>query len=592
MAVESQGPRFEVSIPIRYSRDGRAWGEGVVTSLSTSNLFVQTTALPEVGSRLFLAIGLGEGATYHGEARVTAHLNRDLGGVTASGFGLKFDEPPPDLTAAIARLQRDYPGAVTIDVDGGLLWPIPIDPDVANPGGERDGLHVWAGATAIGSTPLPASADAAGGGPAPSLHSYFALLTPLASAIEAAPAERLALTYRGRALAPTTGIPRTSLLAAFAWQGEAVSAPPASRGAGDDDGGAWSMDFSDLDESTGDMLAGAAAARSKGGAPALAATPAPGESDEDAAEGDDLHPIGILIAAQLRLIDTLCVAGFRFQGLTPALLDALARDEALLGRAGPGLASLTGEVKRDESLRRELEHAVEDLGAMMRRAGWHSTALESAEESQAAYEPFQVERERRARLAAARAAESSKAGHRKDAAPARKPAPRKEPAAAAERDARPGPAASAAAARGPSDEAKPATKALPPWALAAGAAATALMLVGIVWLSSGKHRDPPPERVDRFTVRAELAKVAPAVEVRDATVKDHALEIVVASEWMSRSASERQVDVEAMTLVATSLNFDTVRYLTPDGRERASYKAGVFAVEGNEHAAPGPGGEH
>ena len=57
MAVESQGPRFEVSIPIRYSRDGRAWGEGVVTSLSTSNLFVQTTALPEVGSRLFLAIG-------------------------------------------------------------------------------------------------------------------------------------------------------------------------------------------------------------------------------------------------------------------------------------------------------------------------------------------------------------------------------------------------------------------------------------------------------------------------------------------------------------------------------------------------------
>ena len=556
MAGESQGARFEVSIPIRYSRDGRAWGEGIVTSLSTSNLFVQTTALPEVGSRLFLAIGMGAGSTYHGEARVTAHLNRDLGGVVAAGFGLKFDEPPADLTAAIASLQRDYPGPVPIDVDGGLLWPIPTDPDVANPGGDRDGLHVWAGPTAVASIPLESRPHAELGATSPSLDAYLSMLAPLATVLEDVTAERVGLTYRGRALAPTTGIPCGALIRALTWQPAPVTSSTAES--------AWSMDFSDLDESTGDILAGAAAARSKHPPVARRA------GDESSADDEELHPLGVLIAAQLRLIDTLSIAGFRFQGLTPALLEALARDEELLGRAGAGLSSLTGEVTRDESLRRELEHAIEDLGAMMRRAGWHSTALESAEESQAAYEPHQIERDRRARLAASRAAEGPKSGPRKDAPAARKPPARKEPAAV----------------RAEGKDGSPTPKALPPWALAVGAAFTALMIAGIVALSTGDHREPPPKSVNSFDVRQELGKAAPAVDVRDATVKDQVLNVVVASEWMTRSPKQRQADVEAMTLAATALNFDAVRYLTTDGVERASYLRGAFTIAGVEHAAP------
>ena len=109
--------------------------------------------------------------------------------------------------------------------------------------------------------------------------------------------------------------------------------------------------------------------------------------------------------------------------------------------------------------------------------------------------------------------------------------------------------------------------------------------------STGERREPPPTRVDAFAVRAELGKAAPAVEVRDATVKDQVLNVVVASEWMNRSPSERQADVEAMTLAATSFNFDNVRYVTTDGVERASYRAGVFAVVGAEQAAPGPAGD-
>jgi hypothetical protein len=42
------------------------WGEGIVTSLTESNLFVQSNALPEVQARVFFALVLGAGATFPG----------------------------------------------------------------------------------------------------------------------------------------------------------------------------------------------------------------------------------------------------------------------------------------------------------------------------------------------------------------------------------------------------------------------------------------------------------------------------------------------------------------------------------------------
>jgi hypothetical protein len=222
------------------------------------------------------------------------------------------------------------------------------------------------------------------------------------------------------------------------------------------------------------------------------------------------------------------------------------------------------------------------------RAAWHSTALEPAEVSQSAYDAWQVEKERQARQAAVAAragtrdGDGVKSGARKDREDPRKAVPKRD---------KPGPDRDKrdAGARADAAPAAPVKggKALPPWAVAVGALFTVAMVSGIVALSTGGHRDPPPPtRVDAYDVRNALEQVAPHVPFVSAKVDDAGLHVVIGSDWMSRTTSQRQADVENMTLALTNLRFETIHYATPDGTEHATFRGGSYVIAGQQQAEP------
>ncbi|MFN7954199.1 MAG: hypothetical protein U0610_20910 [bacterium] len=558
MPADDRALRFEVSLSIRYTQHGRVWGEGIVTSLTESNLFVQSNALPEVQARVFFALGLGAGATFHGEARVTAHLNRNVGGVTVSGFGLKLDDSAAALAGRIAELERAYPGALSVDADGALVWPVPVDPDILNPGSTNDGLCAWLAGTRHVSIARDAESEHSEAGGGPQLAAWLALEPSLAQHGEA----RLAFTYRGRALAPTTGAPGFAIHAALrACAGTDATGdgqPPGSAG------GSWALDLSDLDRSTDEIVSRAAS-------PTTAA-PAP-------VPDSSRHPLIALAVAQMEVIDTLSSVDWRFQRLGAGELESLGRSQRSLRALAADLASSSSAAALDEGMRRELVHAAEDVAALAARAAWHAAALEPAQASEERYAQWPAEQQRLARQAAqlARAAgdaERPRTGARKERDESRKPSAQK--SASRSRDERAGATRDPRRAGDANDDAS-ASRSLPRGALAAGIVGVVLVAGAVAFQLTGR-RDPPPETVDVARLRAELQRATPALPVEDARVEKQVLKVVVSPDWTQRTAGERQSDVELSVLVFLALHFDEVRFVTPDGTERARYKHGSFTV--------------
>ena len=125
--------RCEVSLPIRYTADGERIHDGIVLTLGSTGLFVQTEDLLPTGARLRLETSLGGAiGVLRCEGRVTNH-NRRSGTSVIPGFGVCFDELPEIVVQGIDRFIDSYPGAIAVDADGRVPWAVE-DPE-GPPGG-------------------------------------------------------------------------------------------------------------------------------------------------------------------------------------------------------------------------------------------------------------------------------------------------------------------------------------------------------------------------------------------------------------------------------------------------------------------------
>lgn len=585
MAADGQGPPLEVSIPIRYSPDGRSWGEGIVTSLTSSTLVVQSSTPPEVRSKVYFALGLGfEAPTFHGEGRVTSLASPEPGAAPVPGFGLRFDGAPSELAAAIAKLERGYPGALAIEADGGVWWPIATEA-LAPPRGSDDGLAVWADGRPlgeVGAAEAPGTLARNGNEPLPA---YVALLIRLAAPLASCRAETVIVTHRGRVLSPASGIP-TRVLATSLAALERVAAAATPGGAKGSDApaapeGDWSLDLSDFDAPTIEI---------KG--PSVS-------DDEDLDDAPSVvevlwdHPLVELVATQMRVVDTLALADWRYGRLTPDLLASLDRDRTLLDGIELRISTGAEEAGLSEDATTEIAQAVEDVGSFVTRLAWHAMAIESAAASASYYETFQIEKERLARQAAisARAA-AREAAESPKAEPARNERDEPRKAESKPRKDKPSKAEKPRKEEKPQKE-TPAPRStrkplvtgewrkVPAWAIAL-AALSLLIAITRISTAARSRRTPPPiaSQLDVASLRNDLMSVAAKFQIRDAVVEGRTLKLLVDTIWLDRSPKERQVDLEAISLPVMGRNFADFVVVSPDGKQQASFHKGKFDVVG------------
>ncbi len=598
MPADGQAPPFEVSIPIRYSPDGRSWGEGIVTSLTSSTLVVVTAAAPEVRSKVYFALGLGfEAPTFHGEGRVTSLASPGPGVEPVPGFGLRFEGAPSDLAAAIAKLERGYPGALAIEAGGGVCWPVANE--AVAPRRDADaGLALWADGRELAQAPSAESPGTVARNGNEPLPAYVAVLVRLAGPLASSSAERVVISHRGRVLSPASGIPARHLAASLAALGEAAAAAAAAGGAPRAGGAApapegdWSLDLSDFDAPTMEIKSPAAI------------------EDDDADDGPSVvevlwdHPLVELVATQMRMVDTLALADWRYGRLTADLLASLDRDRTLLDGIQLRISTTADEAGLTEETTAEIAQAVEDVGTFVTRLAWHSMAIESAAASASYYETFQIEKERLARQAAiaARAAAREAAEEPKAAAkaePARKereeprkaeskPKKEKEPKREKEKpkpEEKPRPAKPS---RGPlvtGDWRK-----VPAWAIVLAALSLVIAVTRITNATRSSRREPPPRAADLdvASLRTDLMQVAAKFQIRDATIEGRTLRLLVDTIWLDRSPKERKADLEAISLPVMGRNFAEFVVIAPDGRQLASFHKGKFQVAGLDSSAPPP----
>ncbi|MBK7975063.1 MAG: hypothetical protein IPK07_17870 [Deltaproteobacteria bacterium] len=211
-----KGARFDVSLPMRFTEDGENFSDGVVTSLSSIGLFVQTQRVPGLGASIWFDLGLGGGlAPIRGRAKVGT-LNRRFGTDVVTGFGIEFENPREDINDALAALEPNYPGAVRLETQGNLVWPIAPDPDRPDPGHEGDGLRIgtpdgWVGAG--GETGNDAPAVAVGAALNRPIRDFLDMIRDLNGQILACPSERVPFVYQGRLLGPSTGVAKSAIVA-------------------------------------------------------------------------------------------------------------------------------------------------------------------------------------------------------------------------------------------------------------------------------------------------------------------------------------------------------------------------------------------
>ncbi len=590
MAADTHGAVLRTSIPIRFSPDGRSWGEGIVLSISGVTLTVQTTVLPEVRARLYFALGLGSDSTFHGEGRVTTLPDPEPGADAISGFGLRFDGTPNEMAATVAKLARDYPGPVEIDAELRLRWPVAAQATPNAEPSDDEGLAVWADGRALHTTPLEDSPAARAGNVNEPLSSYVALLRTLRTELGNLGDAQVALTYRGRPLAPGVGLPARVLSAGLAalehMSPLGVGTPTPSVGSGASTEGTWSLDLEDFDAPTGPI------------------EPAPAAEPEDApTEAEVLwdHPILELTAAQMRVMDALALADWRYERLTSELKEALDRDRTLLDGINLRIATSAEDAGIDESVTAAIAEANDAIDTLVTRAAWHSTAIESADASASFYETFQIEKERLARQAVIAARSAAREAEDKAARKAEEKSPRKSEPSRKEREE---PRKSEPKKKPKTDEARPARSSAenseggrkqPAWKIAVLVLVCVVAIARIVDVVRGgdkqrKLAPPPRESVDIGRIRMDLSAAVNVLPVTDVRLEEKGVAIVVDPSWLTRSAPNRHVDVERAAVALISHGFWKIRFITPDGAERASWNQGSIQGEGFT-SAPRPAQE-
>lgn len=178
MSMPLETDQVQVSLPIRLTEDGSPFIEATVVSITGQRLRARGSGFPGAGRSVFFLLGDGD-RTVRGDGTVSLATPTAAG---ASEIEIVVDRWHLDLVELVAQLAPSYPGALPIEPDGCLAWPITADEDPIEPSSPPDEL------------PCPP------GG-------YLEHLV----ASHGADADHLVIHYRGRPLAPTKGVPRHAL---------------------------------------------------------------------------------------------------------------------------------------------------------------------------------------------------------------------------------------------------------------------------------------------------------------------------------------------------------------------------------------------
>lgn len=592
MATDEPGKEILLSLPVRWTRDGREWGEGIATSLSTFQVGVQSIDPPTTQSRVFVVLGLGDGGFHRGEARVTS-----LGGAGGESgrtvsFGLKLDDPPSRVAELIGKIQSAYPGPLSVDSTGRIQWPIGIPQELPDPAASGLGFTVWTGDEWF-SSPSP-SGENQPLNPNRPLPECLSGARALGNRLIAASSRTVVLGYQGLVLVPVGGVPRILIadgLAALekargggaAPTRQSASAEPRS---GLNDENTWTLDLGEPDD-----VEETALVASRGTAPEESGQDGPSE-----AEVLWEHPFLELVAIQVRIIDTLGTVGWRYQQIEVEVAAALERDRAVLEGLGLRLSATAEESFSDPDSIEALGRAIDEIGTFIGRAVWHSHAFEPLGASQSSFETWQIEKERLARQAviAARAAQrepepaAEKGGGKKFGAakkddttknksrkdkPAREKTEREKP----ERD---------------QPEQKPARKKslmrtadgkpvkVPMWLVGLTVLSIASALISLVRTVEKPELPPPPKTFDLAELRQEVNRAVPGFPLQSFELDDKRIRIVVGPEWSEKDVRERQAEFEKLVLVFVGKSILGVAVASPDGIEQAHFRDGQFVVRG------------
>lgn len=589
-----KGARFDVSLPMRFTEDGENFSEGVVTSLSSIGLFVQTQRVPGLGSSIWFDLGLGGGlAPIRGRAKVGT-LNRRFGTDVVTGFGVEFDSPREDIGAALAALEGVYPGAVRLETQGNLVWPIAPDPDRPDPGHEGDGLRIgtpdgWVGAG--GESGKEAPAVAVGAALNRPIRDFLDMIRDLNGQILGCASERIPFAYQGRLLGPSTGVYKSTLVAGLIAldreeeeeaerrraaeqsqrdaESEAVHEPPTVDVVAtpvEGDGGEWTLDLEDLDVLPASPVlepapdAPAEPAADAGGPSADAASeassaetgPAP-ITDPEAARGRVLLD---LLAAQMRMIDDLACGGWRLEHMWNEQLLSIEQGSALLAESIERLAELSRatEATSGDETRELVTESLRGLDAVhtfLERVLWNARAFTPQEEVFRAYDDFVAE-EKEAKSGARPAKERKKLF---DTAAA--------PPSTARVKAKPQPVKIVLAVV---------------LLAAAGVAAYFSTQSSRKILDSSKVHPPSTISVQAIADAFEKSNSDVRMAIDGISMEGAQARVTVPAEWRYKPKPVRQREFEALAAVLADKGFTSAVAVTSEGIERATWTKGVVSV--------------
>ncbi len=587
-----KGARFDVSLPMRFTEDGENFSEGVVTSLSSIGLFVQTQRVPGLGSSVWFDLGLGGGlAPIRGRAKVGT-LNRRFGTDVVTGFGIEFDTPREDINAALAALEGKYPGAVRLETQGNLVWPITPDPERPDPGHEGDGLRIgtpngWTGAG--GEVGSAAPAVAVGPSLNRPIRDFLDMIRDLNGPILACPSEKIPFAYQGRLLGPSTGVYKSTIIAGLialdqdeeaerrrsAEQARAeaqaqatasdATEPPTLDVVGtpvEGEGGEWTLDLDDLD-----VLPASPVLESAPDAQPAAETPAD-EASADAARPTGLAPLANpeaargrvlldLLAAQMRMVDDLACGGWRLEHMWNEQLASIEQGSALLAESIERLAEISrvteptsGEETRElvtESLR-----GLDAVHSFLERVLWNARAFTPQEEVFRAYDDLVAE-EKEAKSEARPAKEKKKLF---DATAAPKPTTLRV-------TAKPQPLKIALAVV---------------LLAAAGGAGYFSVKSSRDILDASKVLPPSTISVQSIADAFEKSNTEVRMTIDGITMEGAQARITVAAEWPYKPKPERQREFEALVALLADKGFTSAVVVTSEGIERATWRKGLVNV--------------
>lgn len=343
-AEQRTSPRYEVSLPVRFTVDGETFHEGVCTSISAGGVFIQAELLPSMKASVWIDLGLAPGEPRLRCSGTVVNLNRRYGAEVIYGFGVRLADRPTDLDARVERLRAACPGPVRLDGLGFLVWPLYGGSDRSLDGQSSPGLVVWSGSRWIDGGPAthvvtPGEKGAVLGRP---LDQYLRAARGLGPQVQAVREPLVPFGYYGKCLTPQEGVPREALLAAFAGQ-------------------------------TGEVL------------PWLRA-----------------------LAAQMRLIDDLTSAAWRLENVGAEQLRALAETGQVIAQTRGDVAAIGGIAHDEEAVAsaQQAVRGLEALERYVERVSWAARTLVPVGESARAFADWKAARRTQAlRLRAKAAAE-------------------------------------------------------------------------------------------------------------------------------------------------------------------------------------------